>query len=347
MADPLLTQAAETEACIALEPPPAQPPFPDPPQKPFGKLYAIADIHLSYKPNREALERLEPRPDDGLILLGDVGETAEHLRLGFSKATECFKKVYWCPGNHELYTIPTHKDVEGANLRGEEKYMFCVEVAREYGIITPEDPYDFWWVEGEDGSAIPHVICPIFTLYDYTFRPPEIKPEDAVAWAREKDIEATDEFMLHPDPYESRQAWCDVLVSKTTSKLTLALAKYGRDVKFIIAGHWPLRQDLVDLRAIPRFSPWCGTVRTEDWHLRFNCEVVVSGHIHVRRTDWRDNIRFEECSLGYPKQWNHCRDEGLDINDMMREILPGQDHGNIDRSQTVWRRYGYPDSQRH
>lgn len=34
-------------------------------------LWAIADIHISYKSNREAIQGLKPRPDDGLILAGD------------------------------------------------------------------------------------------------------------------------------------------------------------------------------------------------------------------------------------------------------------------------------------
>lgn len=34
-------------------------------------LWAIADIHISYKSNREAFQNLRPRPDDGLILAGD------------------------------------------------------------------------------------------------------------------------------------------------------------------------------------------------------------------------------------------------------------------------------------
>ena len=34
-------------------------------------LWAIADIHISYKSNREAVQNLKPRPDDGLILAGD------------------------------------------------------------------------------------------------------------------------------------------------------------------------------------------------------------------------------------------------------------------------------------
>jgi hypothetical protein len=34
---------------------------------------------------------------------------------------------------------------------------------------------------------------------------------------------------------------------------------------------------------------------------------VVTGHLHTRRTDIVDGTRFEEVSLGYPRQWDHSR----------------------------------------
>jgi predicted phosphodiesterase len=44
------------------------------------KLWAIADIHLSYKSNREEWAKLEARgPEDGLILAGD----GAHMILKF------------------------------------------------------------------------------------------------------------------------------------------------------------------------------------------------------------------------------------------------------------------------
>jgi len=82
--------------------------------------------------------------------------------------------------------------------------------------------------------------------------------------------------------------------------------------------HFPLRYDVVTIPLIPRFSPWCGTRRTTDWHLRFRAMVVVSGHLHVPRTHYRDGVRLEEVSVGYPRQWAHER--GLESK--LRVILP-------------------------
>jgi predicted phosphodiesterase len=309
--DPLLATADAATDQMPTATPPSTPPTVRP-----SRLWAISDIHLSFKANDEAYQKLKARSDDDLILCGDVGETIAHCHTAFAKAKECFRQVWWVPGNHELYTMPSQME-HGA--RGEAKYMECVEVARQYGILTPEDDFVLW--EGQGG---PVLIAPIFTLYDYSFRPDDVKLENALEWAREKDIEATDEHLLHPDPYQSRIEWCHALVEKTEAKLAAAVVAHP-DTKLIIVGHWPLREDLVQLYKVPRFSLWCGTKKTEDWHNKYNAKVVVSGHLHVRRTDFIDDTRFEEVSLGYPRQWQAVRDRNLDIND---------------QKGTIWRHFG-------
>ena len=304
-------------------------PKPNPPWQ-IGRLYALGDLHLSFKANREALTALSPHPHDSLILCGDVGETPEQLALAFKTTRALFKHVIWVPGNHELYTLPP-VDTPG-RARGEAKYHECVAVAREHDILTPEDPFHQW--EGEGG---PCIVAPIFTLYDYSFRPDNISQERAVEWAKEEGIEATDEALLLSDPYPTKAAWCAALVARAERKLEEAVSE---GVPLVLVNHWPLRRDLITIPRIPRFSIWCGTTRTEDWHQRFNAKVVVSGHLHVRRTDLIDDVRFEECSLGYPRQWQDARERGSDINDMLREILPGPSAPSDGSLGTIWRRYG-------
>ena len=88
-------------------------------------------------------------------------------------------------------------------------------------------------------------------------------------------------------------------------------------MKLIVANHFPLRADLAVLPRIPRFSIWCGTTRTNDWHRRFNIEAVVYGHLHLRSSTVIDGVRFDEVSLGYPKQWNQRKP----LADYLRQIL--------------------------
>jgi hypothetical protein len=101
------------------------------------------------------------------------------------------------------------------------------------------------------------------------------------------------------------------------------LAKASRQHPVVLINHFPLKRQLVRLPRIPRFSVWCGTDRTEDWHQRFRAKVVVAGHLHIRTTDWIDGTRFEEVSLGYPNQWRSR--QGMEA--YLREILPGPPEG--------------------
>jgi hypothetical protein len=182
-------------------------------------------------------------------------------------------------------------------------------VCRRFGVLTPEDPYAAW--PGDPTC----VIAPLFVLFDYTFRPDVVAPEDAVAWAWEDGIRSVDERFLAPDPYASRTAWCHARVAYSEERLAEACATTAS----ILVNNYPLRQDLVRLYRISRFLPWCGTRRTEQWHTRFGARVIVSGYLHIRATDWVDGVRFEEVLLGDAKHWH--RERGID--GYLRKILPG------------------------
>lgn len=267
------------------------------------KLYAISDLHLSYAVNRRALEAMPAFPEDWLILAGDVGESEAHLSYALSLLTQRFAHLLWTPGNHELWTFPR------GTRRGDDKYRRLVAICRYFGVSTPEDPYPLW---PGDGPAC--LLAPLFTLYDYSFRPAEIPESQAVGWAEADGIVCADELLLHPDPYPSRPAWCAARCDYTERRLEEA----SRQAPLVLINHFPPRQDLVRLPSIPRFSLWCGSRRTEDWHLRFPAVAVVYGHLHIRGSQMRDGVRFEEVSLGYPRHWQ--ADKGVAA--YLRQILP-------------------------
>ncbi len=252
-------------------------------------------------------------PDDWLILAGDIAERPQLLDAAFERAAACFKQVIWVPGNHELWSVP---DDNGVRLAGEARYQHLVSLARNHGVLTPEDPYPCW---PGDPAAInvsgPLVIAPLFLLYDYSFGPQGLSREEIIAWAREEKSVAADEMLLSPEPYASLAQWCEQRCRLSENRLR----KIDPKASTVLINHFPLRQDLVHIPRVPRFIPWCGTQVTKDWHVKYKASVVVSGHLHVRRTDWRDGTRFEEVSLGYPAQWTPSHG----IAPYFREILPG------------------------
>ena len=278
------------------------------------RLFAISDLHLSRKENREALEQFDADTarrfdDDWLIVAGDVGERVEHLQFALGILTRRFAQVIFTPGNHDLWCPAGATD----RTRGQARYDEIVAICRSFGALTPEDPYVRWPAD----HAAPTYIVPMFLLFDYSFRPPDIARADAVAWARASGVGASDESLLHPDPWPSRDAWCHARCDLTEARL----AALPPDARTILINHWPLRYDLARPPRIPRFSIWSGTSRTEDWGQRFRARAVISGHLHLRCTLARHGVRYEEVSLGYPRDWR--RERGLAY--YLREILPVPD----------------------
>lgn len=269
----------------------------------MGTLLAISDLHVNHAQNRELVATLRPHSaEDWLIVAGDVGDSIADLEWAMELLTARFAKVIWVPGNHELLTPrPTAERTEPAEeeLRGVARYRRLVEACRARGALTPEDPYPRW--EGDGGPAL---IAPLFLLYDYSFgRTRFADKEAAMRRAYETGVVCVDEFLLHPEPHPTREAWCDARLAETEARL----AACPTDLPKVLVNHFPLLESPTRILRHPEFAQWCGTTRTADWHRRFGAVAVVYGHLHIPVTTWHDGVRFEEVSLGYPREWSGRR----------------------------------------
>ncbi|MBM9507591.1 metallophosphoesterase [Actinacidiphila acididurans] len=259
-----------------------------------AQLLAISDLHVGYEANRSIVEDLRPDTDeDWLIVAGDVGERSTDILWALTTLKNNFGTVIWLPGNHELWT----PQGDPLPLRGQARYDHLVAELRRIGVHTPEDPYLLW-----EGPTGPVAVCPLFTLYDYTWRdgtPGATTKEEALAHSRELGVVCTDEYFLHPDPLPAIDDWCRARVAATARRLDAL----DPSLQTVLASHWPLRRDPTAVLHYPSFALWCGTELTEDWHLRYRAAEVVYGHLHIPRVIHRDNVRFTEVSLGYPREW--------------------------------------------
>ncbi|RZS36568.1 3',5'-cyclic AMP phosphodiesterase CpdA [Herbihabitans rhizosphaerae] len=273
-------------------------------------LLAVSDLHVSYAENRDIVDGLRPGSDgDWLIVAGDVAERMSLIEETLRRLRDRFAQVIWSPGNHELWTT---RDDE-VQLRGVARYEALVEMCRGLGVRTPEDDFLVW--QGEHGESDRVMIAPLFVGYDYTFRPEGCDTkEQSLAKAHETGVVCTDEYFLHPDPYPSREAWCEARVAESERRLSAC----DPEIPLVMVNHYPLVRDPTRVLYYPEFAQWCGTVRTADWHTRFNTAAMIYGHLHIPRITWHDGIRFQEVSLGYPREWRrHGNPHGI-----LRQILP-------------------------
>ena len=101
------------------------------------RLLATSDLHISHRANRTALERVRARPSDWLVIAGDVGEKADHLRAAIDLLAPKFARLIWTPGNHDLWCPASATD----RTRGLARYEELVAICQAAGVLTPEDPY--------------------------------------------------------------------------------------------------------------------------------------------------------------------------------------------------------------
>ncbi|MEV7288982.1 metallophosphoesterase [Streptomyces sp. NPDC093252] len=262
-----------------------------------GQLLAISDLHIGYAENRALVERMRPvTDDDWLLVAGDVAETVADIEWALRTLAGRFRKVVWAPGNHELWTHPK----DPVTLRGVQRYEHLVALCRDLGVVTPEDPYPLW--QTPEG---PVAVAPLFLLYDYSWLPAGSTTKDqGLEYAHSTGIVCTDEFLLHPDPHPTREAWCRARVAHTEARL----AALPEDLPTVLVNHYPLDRHPTEVLWHPEFAMWCGTALTADWHHRFRVRTMVYGHLHIPRTTFHDGVRFEEVSVGYPREWRQ-RDE--------------------------------------
>jgi 3',5'-cyclic AMP phosphodiesterase CpdA len=273
-----------------------------------ARLWAISDLHVGYPDNHALVAALQPEsPHDWLLVAGDVAENFADIQWALELLASRYAKVVWAPGNHELWT-PSGDPVQ---LRGEARYQRLVQLCRSLGVLTPEDPYPVF-----HGRGGPVQVAALLLLYDYTFRPDgATNKQEALAAAFNAGIVCTDELLLHPDPYPSREAWCAQRLTVTQARLD------GLDpaLPVVLVNHYPLVREPTAVLRYPQFAQWCGTVETADWHRRWRTAAVVYGHLHIRRTTWYDAVPFLEVSVGYPHEWS--RRSGAATTPVL--VLPG------------------------
>ncbi|APT92343.1 serine/threonine protein phosphatase [Corynebacterium phocae] len=256
----------------------------------MATLWATADLHAAVKANYSRLDELvPPDPADWLIVAGDVAERVDLVLKVLKTLSTRYAQVIWVPGNHELFSRSQDQ------YRGRDRYNALVRGCREIGVITPEDAYPVF-------AGV--TIAPLFTLYDYSFRPPQLTVEQALELAYEKNIIMTDEIAIAP--FVDIRAWCWDRLAYSTKRLSRVTGPT------ILVNHWPLvREPTLHMRWA-EIALWCGTRHTRSWPRRYNALAVIYGHLHMPGVEEIDGVKHIEVSLGYPRDWNGRDKAGLE-----------------------------------
>lgn len=241
-------------------------------------LWSVSDLHVTWSANRERVERLRPAdPGDWLIVAGDVAERIDVVVDTLARLRRRFARVIWTPGNHELFSRNTDR------FKGHARYLRLVELLREVGVDTPEDEYPVF------GGV---TVAPLFTLYDYSFRPPGLTVAEALAAAR--DARATLDDVLLIAPYVDIPAWCAERVAYSRERLAAV------EGPTLLVNHWPLVREPTLRMAKKEMALWCGTTATRDFATEHHAIGVIHGHLHMPEELRVEGVPHFDVSLGYP-----------------------------------------------
>ncbi|WP_257161748.1 metallophosphoesterase family protein [Corynebacterium cystitidis] len=238
-------------------------------------LWAVSDLHVTFEQNQAVVDKLAPtHPEDWLIVAGDVAEKIPDVVRAMKPLAQRFATVIWVPGNHELFNRRTDR------INGKARYRALVGELRALGVVTPEDPFPVF------GGV---TVCPLFTLYDYSFRPLGLSAQQAIARA---EVVLDDEIAIAP--YVDVQQWCAERVEYSRERLDRVRGET------VLVNHWPLVVEPTRRLRVPDIALWCGTEATRDWAVKYHARVVVHGHLHIPVETVVDGVPHIEVSLGYP-----------------------------------------------
>lgn len=236
----------------------------------MGKtLWAVSDVHVTFEQNRRRVAELRS-PQDWLIVAGDVAEKIPDIVTAMAGLAERFEKVIWVPGNHELFNRRSER------IQGKSRYRALVGEMRALGVVTPEDPFPVF------GGV---TVCPLFTLYDYSFGPPGLTVDNA-------RMKLDDTIAIAP--YVDIPAWCAERLDYSRARLDEISGPT------VLVNHWPLVDEPLARLHEPDIALWCGTRKTRDWATRYRAQAVIYGHLHMPGEVRVGGIPHIDVSLGYP-----------------------------------------------
>jgi len=270
------------------------------------RLYALSDIHCDYAENLEWIRSIsdEHRARDVCLLAGDVSHDLAVLRQCLELLTSKFARVFFCPGNHDLW-VRSADSVADSYAKLEQILQICHELGVETrpARVTAEVvvvPLHCWYhdaMHADDGPPdnaggnSPLVGWMDFYNFRAAPRPPPQKGRQAPIDLGEKLAEAAaidERFLGRNAPLLAAGGLVESLCAEASDG--------GRRRAMVVSfSHFVPRLDLLPPRERLMFKE-LGRVSVSaglDAQIRqIGSSLHVFGHTHINCDKTRDSVRY-------------------------------------------------------
>lgn len=247
------------------------------------RIYAISDLHADIRDNRRLLERIPAREHrgDALIVAGDVADAPAVIRDTLAKLRERFARVFFVPGNHELWV---RGGAPGDSL---EKFQAVLDLCRAVDVRTAPARAGCAWV------------VPLFSWYHASF--------DIHGEGDESTLEAW------ADRYFCR--W-PAGIGRVDRHFLALNAPHLRlyDAPVVSFSHFVPRTELLPRVRSLLFTGLplvAGSVEIDAQVRRLGAAVHVYGHTHIPGDQVLHGVRYVQ---------NHLREEGSGEGGLLKRV---------------------------
>ena len=237
------------------------------------RLFATSDLHTDYRENFRWLEEISNTDyrDDALIVAGDISDRMELIRDTLLLLRGKFRRLFFTPGNHELW-------VRGADYDSLEKLRRVLKLCDELDVTTTPLRLQNVWV------------VPLFSWYDGVFNSePGNEKRARQAWA---------------DFYFCKWPATATPLADYFLRLNEPFLK-SYDQTVVTFSHFIPRADLLPPKEYLRFD-WLHSVSVcaaLDGQVRsLNSTAHICGHTHTTFDRVIDGVRYVQNAVRYPKE---------------------------------------------
>lgn len=236
------------------------------------RIFAVSDLHTDFAENRRRLQQVlsASYTQDVLVVAGDIADDLAIIDWTLRKLRSRFDRVFYVPGNHELW-------VRDGEYDSVEKFQRVLRLCEEIDVYTGPS------------KAAKNWIVPLFSWYEPDYD-----------WQREADVSSLEGWA---DFYFCK--WPVGMESVSEYFLSLNESRIREyDGPVITLSHFLPRREL--LPAIEKLSfkglPLVAGTMALDRQIRaLNSAIHVFGHSHIDFDQVIEGVRYVQHAFDYPR----------------------------------------------